>query len=55
MTTNNTDEQHELPDIGIISGLAIDGEQNLWLSTMQDNSIIKFDSKAKKFTKYEVP
>ena len=55
VTTNNTDEQHELPYIGIISGLAIDGGQNLWLSTMQDNSIIKFDSKTKKFTRYEIP
>ena len=54
VTTNKTDEQHELPYIGFISGLAIDGEQNLWLSTVQDNSIIKFDSKTKKFTKYEI-
>ncbi|MGB9169443.1 MAG: copper resistance protein CopC [Nitrososphaeraceae archaeon] len=55
VTTNKSDEQHELPYMGIVSGLAIDGEQNLWLSTMQDNSIIKFDSKMKNFTRYEIP
>jgi len=55
VTTNKSDEQHELPYMGIVSGLSIDGEQNLWLSTMQDNSIIKFDSKMKNFTRYEIP
>ena len=49
------EEQYELPVPGVISGLTIDDQQNLWMSVIQDNSIVKFDSKANNFTKYEIP
>jgi copper transport protein len=53
--TNKTEEQYELPAIGIISGLTIDDKQNLWMSVIQGNSIVKFDSMANNFTTYDIP
>jgi copper transport protein len=55
VTANKSREQYELPVAGIISGLTIDDHQNLWMSVVQDNSIVKFDSKTNNFTRYEIP
>ena len=55
VTANKSRGQYELPVAGIISGLTIDDHQNLWMSVVQDNSIIKFDSKTNNFTRYEIP
>jgi len=56
VTANKTEgEQYELPTLGVISGLTIDNQQNLWMSIIQDNSIVKFDSKTNNFTRYEIP
>ena len=55
ITTNNTEEEFQLPAIGIISGLTIDDKQNLWMSVIQGNSIVKFDSRVNNFTTYDIP
>src|SRR5215211_3679709 len=55
ITTNNNEEEFQLPDIGIISGLTIDDKQNLWMSVIQGNSIVKLDSMTNNFTTYNIP
>src|SRR5215203_5564469 len=55
ITTNNNEEEFQLPDIGIISGLTIDDKQNLWMSVIQGNSIVKLDSMTNTFTTYDIP
>jgi len=55
VTANTSRGQYELPEMGIISGLTIDDQQNLWMSLVQANSIVKFDSKTNNFTEYEIP
>ena len=55
ITTNKTEEEFQLPAIGIISGLTIDDKQNLWMSVIQGNSILKFDSRVNNFTTYDIP
>src|SRR5215204_2030279 len=55
ITTNKTEEEFQLPDIGIISGLTIDNKQNLWMTVIQDNSIVKLDSMTNNFTTYNIP
>jgi len=55
VTANTSRGQYELPEMGIISGLTIDNQQNLWMSLVQANSIVKFDSKTNNFTEYEIP
>jgi len=45
----------EIPEEGIISGIAIDDNQNLWLSNIQNNSILKYDSKNNKFESLIIP
>ena len=55
ITTNETEEEFQLPTIGIISGLTIDDKQNLWMSVIQGNSIVKFDSRVNNFTTYDIP
>ena len=55
VTTNTSRGQYELPEMGVISGLTIDDKQNLWMSLVQANSIIKFDPKTNNFTEYKIP
>src|SRR5215204_4259421 len=55
ITINKTEEEFQLPDIGIISGLTIDNKQNLWMTVIQDNSIVKLDSMTNNFTTYNIP
>src|SRR5215204_3771727 len=55
VTANKSRGQYELSEMGIISGLTIDDQQNLWMSLVQANSIIKFDSKTNNFTTYDIP
>ncbi|HJS63679.1 MAG TPA: copper resistance protein CopC [Nitrososphaeraceae archaeon] len=45
----------EIPEEGVISGIAIDDNQNLWLSNIQNNSILKYDSKNNKFESLIIP
>lgn len=47
--------QEKVPTNGPISGLTIDGKQDVWLTTVQDNSIMKFDHKTELFQTYEIP
>lgn len=45
----------EIPEEGIISGIAIDDNQNLWLSNIENNSILKYDLKNNKFESLIIP
>jgi len=47
--------QKKVPSNGTISGLEIDGQQNVWLTTIQDNNIIKFDPKTDVYKIYKIP
>jgi copper transport protein len=52
--TNNT-ETYELPNKGVISGLTIDNSDNIWMSIIQDNSLLKFDINKKNFETFRIP
>jgi copper transport protein len=52
-TKENT--QFNVPGQGIISGLGLDNNQNLWMSVVQANTIVKFNSADQTFTSYDIP
>ncbi len=47
--------QKRVPTNGTISGLAIDSQQNIWLTIIEDNSILKFDPKTEIYKAYKIP
>ena len=52
--TNETDT-YALPNKGVISGLTIDNSENIWMSIIQDNSILRFDTNKNNFETYKIP
>ena len=55
----NTDtkktETYELPNKGVIAGLTIDNRGNIWMSIIQDNSILKFNINKNNFETFKIP
>jgi streptogramin lyase len=45
----------ELPIKGIISGLTIDNNGNIWMTVIQDNSILKYDINKNEFESFRIP
>ncbi len=54
-TDTNKTETYELPKKGVISGLTIDNSDNIWMSIIQDNSLLKFDINKKNFETFRIP
>ncbi|HJT85047.1 MAG TPA: copper resistance protein CopC [Nitrososphaeraceae archaeon] len=54
-TDNNKSETFELPSKGVISGLTIDKNENIWMTVIQDNSILKYDINQNKFETFKIP
>ncbi|HET7644447.1 MAG TPA: CopD family protein, partial [Nitrososphaeraceae archaeon] len=54
-TDNNKSETIELPSKGVISGLTIDKNENIWMTVIQDNSILKYDIDQNKFETFKIP
>jgi streptogramin lyase/putative copper export protein len=48
-------KQFKLPAEGIITGLTIDNNDNLWMPVLDANKIVKFEPKTEKFTSYDIP
>ncbi len=44
-----------VPEAGIPSGLAMDGNGNLWMPIVQANKVAKFEPASEKFSLYEIP
>ncbi|MFB5599518.1 MAG: CopD family protein [Nitrososphaeraceae archaeon] len=47
--------QYQIPVEGIVSGLTVDDKENVWITNMQDNSIIKFGSVNNEFESFNIP
>ena len=45
----------ELPSKGVISGLTIDNNENIWMTVIQDNSILKYDINKNEFETFRIP
>ena len=45
----------ELPSKGVISGLTIDNNENIWMTVIQDNSILKYDINKNEFETFGIP
>jgi streptogramin lyase len=54
-TDTNETETFALPNKGVISGLTIDNSENVWMSIIQDNSILRFDINKNNFETYKIP
>jgi streptogramin lyase len=54
-TDTNKTETYELPKKGVISGLTIDNSDNVWMSIIQDNSILRFDINKNNFEAFRIP
>ncbi|HVP81989.1 MAG TPA: CopD family protein, partial [Nitrososphaeraceae archaeon] len=54
-TDTNETETYALPNKGVISGLTIDNSENVWMSIIQDNSILRFDTHKNNFETYKIP
>ena len=54
-TDTNKTETYELPKKGVISGLTIDNSDNVWMSIIQDNSILRFDINKNNFETLRIP
>ncbi|HEY9485455.1 MAG TPA: hypothetical protein VIQ04_02335, partial [Nitrososphaeraceae archaeon] len=54
-TDTNETETYVLPNTGVISGLTIDNSENVWMSIIQDNSILRFNSHKNNFETYKIP
>jgi copper transport protein len=47
--------QYAIPEKGVLSGLAMDNNGNLWVPVIQANKIVKFDAASEKFSSYDIP
>ncbi|HEU5461430.1 MAG TPA: copper resistance protein CopC [Nitrososphaeraceae archaeon] len=54
-TDTNKTETYEIPNKGVISGLTIDNSGNIWISIIQDNSILKYDINKNSFETFKIP
>jgi streptogramin lyase len=54
-TDTNETETFELQSKGVISGLTLDNNENIWMTVIQDNSIIKYDINKNEFETFRIP
>ena len=54
-TDTNKTAIYELPKKGVVSGLTIDNSDNVWMSIIQDNSILRFDINKNNFETLRIP
>ncbi|NOJ27767.1 MAG: hypothetical protein DA330_07140 [Nitrososphaera sp.] len=50
-----TSKNYETPQKGVISGLVIDRQDNLWLPVVQPNQVLKFEPASEKFSAIDIP
>jgi copper transport protein len=51
----NSTKVLEVPDEGVLSGLAMDGQGDLWIPVVQANTVVRFDAQEQNFTSYSLP
>jgi copper transport protein len=54
-TVTGTSKLYKIPTQGVISGIAIDSSNGLWLTSPTANEILKFDTQTKNFTAMTLP
>jgi copper transport protein len=52
---DNSNRRFIIPEVGIPSGLAMDGNGSLWMPIVQANKVVKFDPANEKFSSYQIP
>jgi copper transport protein len=52
---NKSTKQFAIPEKGVVSGLAIDNNGNLWMPVVQPNKVVKFDPAGEKFSTVDIP
>ncbi|HJT85671.1 MAG TPA: copper resistance protein CopC [Nitrososphaeraceae archaeon] len=52
---NDENEIIKMPISGIVSGITTDNGQNLWMTVMQENSILKYNIDKNDFETYKIP
>jgi len=50
-----SNRQFVIPEAGIPTGLAIDGNGSLWMPVLQANKVVKFDPATLEFSAYDIP
>jgi copper transport protein len=51
----NSTELFPVPDEGVLSGLAMDREGDLWIPVVQANTVVKFSVRGQNFTSFGIP
>ncbi len=51
----NSSRLFEIQDEGVLSGLAMDGQGNLWVPVVQANTVVKFDVQTQEFSSIAIP
>jgi copper transport protein len=52
---NSSLGRYVIPEVGVPSGIAMDGNGGLWMPIVQANKVAKFDPATEKFTLYDIP
>lgn len=52
---NKSTRQFTIPEKGVVSGLAIDNNGNLWMPVVQANKVVKFEQGSEKFLPFDIP
>ncbi|HJT85859.1 MAG TPA: CopD family protein, partial [Nitrososphaeraceae archaeon] len=52
---NDENEIIKMPISGMVSGIVTDNNQNLWMTVMQENSILKYKIDTNEFETYKIP
>ena len=52
---SNASRLFEVPDEGVLSGIAMDGQGNLWIPVVQANTVVRFNVQGENFTSFEIP
>jgi copper transport protein len=52
---DNSSKMFQIPDEGVLSGVAMDGQGNLWIPVVQANTVVKFDVQQQKFSSFPIP
>lgn len=52
---DNSSRRFMIPEEGVPSGLAMDGNGSLWIPVVQANKVVKFDPANESFTSYAIP
>ena len=52
---NDENEIIKMPISGMVSGIITDNNQNLWMTVMQENSVLKYNIDKNEFETYKIP